>query len=43
MDTGLEEFMVPPEIGEKYGLEIMGFEDSLARAGLNPEDGDIRA
>jgi len=41
VDTGLEEFMVPPEIGEKYGLEIMGFEDSLAKVGLKPEDVDI--
>lgn len=41
VDTGLEEFMVPPEIGEKYGLEIMNFEDSLARVDLKPEDVDI--
>lgn len=41
VDTGLEEFMAPPEIGEKYGLEILDFEDSLARVGLKPEDVDI--
>lgn len=41
VDTGLEEFMVPPEISEKYGLEIMNFEDSLAKVGLKPEDIDV--
>ncbi len=30
VDTGLEEFMVPDHVGEKYGLRILEFEDALA-------------
>lgn len=41
VDTGLEQFMVPPEVGEKYGLEILEFEDALATVGLRPEDIDL--
>lgn len=41
VDTGLEQFMVPPEVGEQYGLEILEFEPALARVGLKPEDIDI--
>lgn len=41
IDTGLEDFVVPPEVGEKYGVEILYFEDALAKVGLKPEDIDI--
>ncbi len=41
VDTGLEQFMVPPEVGEQYGLNILEFEDALATVNLKPEDIDI--
>ena len=41
VDTGLEEFMVPDEVGEKYGLRIQEFEDALASVDLRPEDVDV--
>ena len=41
VDTGLEQFMVPPEIGEEYGLDILDFEAALAKVGLRPEEIDI--
>jgi glyoxylase-like metal-dependent hydrolase (beta-lactamase superfamily II) len=41
VDTGLEQFMVPPGVGEKYGLTILEFEDALASVNLKPEDIDI--
>ncbi len=41
VDTGLEQFMVPPEVGQRYGVEILEFEDALATKGLEPEDIDI--
>ena len=41
VDTGLEQFMVPPEVGEKYGLKIQEFEEALDTYGLKPEDIDI--
>jgi len=41
VDTGLEQFMVPPAVAEKYGLTILEFEDALASYGLKPEDIDI--
>ncbi|HZK13460.1 MAG TPA: N-acyl homoserine lactonase family protein [Desulfobaccales bacterium] len=41
VDTGLEQFMVPPEVGEQYGLKIQEFEAALDTFGLKPEDIDI--
>lgn len=41
IDTGLEDFVVPPEVSEKYGVDILYFEDALAKVGLKPEDIDI--
>lgn len=41
IDTGLEDFMAPPDIGPKYGFEVLEFEEALAKAGLAPEDVDI--
>lgn len=41
VDTGLDEFVVPPDAGSEHGLEIMSFEDALASVGLRPADIDI--
>jgi N-acyl homoserine lactone hydrolase len=41
VDTGMEEFMVPPEARERTGLQIMEFEDALDTVNLKPEDVDI--
>lgn len=41
VDTGLEQFMVPDEVGQKYGLDILEFEDALATVGLRPEEVDV--
>ncbi|MCG6918570.1 MAG: N-acyl homoserine lactonase family protein [Deltaproteobacteria bacterium] len=41
VDTGMEEFMVPPGAEEQTGLRIMEFEEALDTVGLKPEDVDI--
>jgi N-acyl homoserine lactone hydrolase len=41
VDTGMEEFMVPPRAEEETGLTIMEFEEALATVNLRPEDVDI--
>ena len=41
VDTGMEEFMVPPGAVEDTGLKIMEFEEALATVNLKPEDVDI--
>ncbi len=41
VDTGLEQFMVPDDLGEKYGFDILEFEDALTSVGLKPEDIDV--
>ncbi len=45
VDTGLETFVLPEEVmkklSEKYGVEILEFEEALAKVGLKPEDIDI--
>lgn len=41
VDTGLEQFMVPDNIQEEYGIEVQEFEDALAAHGLTPETVDI--
>jgi glyoxylase-like metal-dependent hydrolase (beta-lactamase superfamily II) len=41
VDTGLDQFVVPPEVGEENGVEILEFEDALAKVDLSPEDVDI--
>ncbi len=41
VDTGMEEFMVPPAAEEETGLKIMEFEEALATVNLKPEDVDI--
>jgi glyoxylase-like metal-dependent hydrolase (beta-lactamase superfamily II) len=40
VDTGLEQFMVPPA-AQDLGLDILEFEDALATCDLAPEDIDI--
>src|SRR4030043_754552 len=41
VDTGLEQFMVPPEVEEEYGIKVLEFEEALATYGLKPEDIDL--
>jgi glyoxylase-like metal-dependent hydrolase (beta-lactamase superfamily II) len=41
IDTGLEQFVVPEELGRQYGLEILEFEDALQTVGARPEDIDL--
>lgn len=41
IDTGLEQFVVPPHVGAQYGLEILEFEEALASVGIRPEDVDL--
>jgi N-acyl homoserine lactone hydrolase len=41
VDTGLEEFVVPEEVGRTYGFDVLEFEDALATLDLKPEDIDI--
>ena len=41
VDTGLEQFVVPDDLGKKYGFKILEFEDALESIGLKPEDIDI--
>jgi N-acyl homoserine lactone hydrolase len=41
VDTGLEQFVVPPDLEERLGFKIQEFEDALATFGLAPEGIDI--
>lgn len=41
VDTGLAEFVAPPDIEEKCGFRVMEFEDALASVGLTPEAIDL--
>jgi len=41
VDTGMEEFMIPPGAEEKTGLKIMEFEEALDTVNLKPEDVDM--
>lgn len=41
VDTGLEQFMVPDDLGKRLGFDILEFEDALATVKLKPEDVDI--
>ncbi len=41
VDTGLEQFVVPPEVETEYGIKIQEFEDALANFSLTPEDIDV--
>lgn len=41
IDTGLEQFVVPPRVAEENGVQILEFEEALATCGLRPEDVDV--
>ena len=41
VDTGLEQFVVPEGVEEKYGFKVLEFEDALASVNLKPDDVDI--
>lgn len=41
VDTGLEEFMAPPNLEERIGFPVMEFEEALKTVGWTPEDVDI--
>ena len=41
VDTGLEQFIVPDDLGDRYGFEVLEFEEALGRHELTPEDIDI--
>ena len=41
VDTGLEQFVVPDDLGQTYGFEVLEFEDALASVGLKPEEVDV--
>jgi glyoxylase-like metal-dependent hydrolase (beta-lactamase superfamily II) len=41
VDTGLEEFIVPDDFEERFGIKVMEFEDALASVGLKPQDIDV--
>lgn len=41
VDTGLEQFLVPPAVAEQYGLKVLDFEAALAVYHLTPKDIDI--
>lgn len=41
VDTGLEEFMAPPDLEEKMGFPVMEFEEALKTVGWTPEEIDI--
>ncbi len=41
VDTGLEQFMVPPGVEEQCGFKVQEFEEALKGYALKPEDIDI--
>ncbi len=41
IDTGLEDFVVPEGVEEKYGFRVLHFEEALASIGWKPEDVEI--
>ncbi|MEW6443777.1 MAG: N-acyl homoserine lactonase family protein [bacterium] len=41
VDTGLEQFVVPPEVAKENGVKILEFEDALATQELRPEDIEV--
>lgn len=41
VDTGLDDFVAPPEFSKETGLEALYMEDALEKQGLKPEDIDI--
>ncbi|MEW6352007.1 MAG: N-acyl homoserine lactonase family protein [Thermodesulfobacteriota bacterium] len=41
VDTGLEDFVVPPDLEERLGFPVMAFEEALATIGWTPDTVDI--
>lgn len=41
VDTGIEDFMAPPDLEERAGFPILLFEDALETIGWSPEDVDM--
>ncbi len=41
VDTGLAEFVAPPDVEEKCGFKVMEFEEALAGVGLTPQAIDL--
>ena len=41
VDTGLEDFVVPPDLEERIGFPVLTFEEALETIGWTPEDVDI--
>lgn len=41
VDTGLEDFIVPNGVEEKYGFKVMEFEEALESVGITPEQVDL--
>src|SRR5271157_4604228 len=41
VDTGIEDFMAPPDLEERIGFPVQHFEDALESIGWTPEDVDI--
>jgi glyoxylase-like metal-dependent hydrolase (beta-lactamase superfamily II) len=41
VDTGIEEFMAPPDLEERMGFPVLPFEEALETIGWTPDDVDI--
>ena len=41
VDTGIEEFVAPPDLEERMGFPVLEFEEALQSIGWRPEDIDI--
>lgn len=41
VDTGLEDFMAPPDLEERTGFPVMQFEEALEKVGWTPDEVDI--
>ena len=41
VDTGLEQFVVPEDLGKTYGFDVIEFEEALATVQLKPDDIDV--
>lgn len=41
VDTGIEEFMAPPDLDERLGFPVLPFEEALETVGWTPEGVDM--
>ena len=41
VDTGLEQFVVPEDLGKTYGFDVLEFEEALDTVQLKPDDIDV--